>query len=188
MAADQKTYIPRKGGDIEANNVDVDGALEVTGTSDFTGAATFAAAPTFQAPPTFDAVAGVQTVGPVVKLTETVAYDDFTDGGAAVGTFDLTVGTIPIGATVIAVAITAVTGFTGDTSAVITIGDGTDADRYNTGTPSIFATAAGGVSVGAISGVAYHAAAATVKLTVTTNADFTSVSAGSLTIEITYVT
>lgn len=31
MAADQKTYIARKGGDIEAYNLDVDGALAVTG-------------------------------------------------------------------------------------------------------------------------------------------------------------
>jgi hypothetical protein len=123
----------------------------------------------------------------VKKFTETVAYDDFTDGGAAVGTIDLT-NTIPVGAWVICALATAVTGFAGDTSAVVTLGDGSDVDRYNTGTPSVFATAANGVSLGAPSGTQYHATAATVTVTVTTATDFTSVSAGSLTIEFYYLT
>ena len=133
-------------------------------------------------------VSGVTTFGPLVKLTETVAYDAFTDGGSTAGTYDITVGTIPVGATFLYAAVTAVTGFAGDTSAVLTIGDGTDADRYNTGTPNVFATAAAGVAVGAPSGTLYHAAAATVTLTVTTAADFSSVSAGSLTVELYYLT
>lgn len=136
---------------------------------------------------TVGAVNGVTTVGPLVKITETVSYDDFTDGGAAVGTYDLTVG-IPVGATFLTAAVPAVTGFAGDTSAVLTIGDGTDADRYNTGTPSVFSTAANGVSVGAPSGTTYHATAATVRLTVTTDSDFTSVTAGSLTVALYYLT
>lgn len=131
---------------------------------------------------------GVTTCGNVVKIQETVAYSDFTDGGAASGTYAITKGTIPAGATVLAAAVTAITGFTGDTSAVITIGDGTDVDRYNTGTPSVFATAANGIAVGAPSGTLYHATAATVTLTVTSASDFTSVSAGSVTVEITYIT
>ena len=133
-------------------------------------------------------VSGVTTAGALVKLSETVAYDDFTDGGGAVGTFDLTVGTIPAGATVLAAAVTAVTGFAGDTSAALTIGDGTDVDRYNTGTINVFTTAANGVDAGVASGVKYHTAAKTVTLTVTTNADFTSVSAGSVTVELYYLT
>lgn len=133
-------------------------------------------------------VNGVTKCGPIVKLTETVAYSAFTDGGSTSGTYDLTVGTVPAGATVLGAAVTAVTGFTGDTSAVITIGDGTDADRYNTGTPSVFATAANGVSVGAPSGTTYHAAEKTVTLTVTSGSDFTSVAAGSVTVELTYMT
>ena len=131
---------------------------------------------------------GVSTVGPIVKLTETVAYSDFTDGGSTAGTYAITVGTIPAGATFLFAAVTAVTGFAGDTSAVLTIGDGTDADRYNTGTPSVFATAANGVAMGSPSGVLYHDAAKTVTLTVTSGSDFTSVSAGSLTIELFYLT
>lgn len=121
------------------------------------------------------------------KISQTVAYDAFTDGGSTSGTFDLT-DTIPVGATVLRAVLTAVTGFAGDTSAVLIVGDGSDTDRYNTGTPSVFATAANGLDLGAPSGVGYHATAATVTLTVTSGADFTSVSAGSLTIEIYYYT
>jgi len=137
---------------------------------------------------TAGATAGVTTFGPLVKLTETVAFGDFTDGGATVGTFDLTVGTIPAGAYFLGASVTAVTGFAGDTSAALTIGDGTDVDRYNTSTVDVFTTAANGVAAGAPSGVRYHDAAKTVKLTITTAADFTSVSAGSVTVELFYLT
>ncbi len=44
MTANQSTFIPRKGFDIEADNVDVDGDLVVTGTTAFTGAVTFTGA------------------------------------------------------------------------------------------------------------------------------------------------
>ncbi len=135
-----------------------------------------------------DAVSGVTTIGSLVKLEETVAYSAFTDGGATVGTYAITVGTIPAGATFLYSAVTAITGFAGDTSAVLTFGDGTDVDRYNTGTADVFSTAANGISCGAPSGVLYHAAAKTVTLTVTTAADFTSVSAGSVTVELFYLT
>lgn len=131
----------------------------------------------------------VPAAGQVVlnKISETVAFGDFTDGGSTAGTFDLSTQ-IPVGATVLRAVLTALTGFTGDTSAVLIVGDGSDGDRYNTGTPSVFTTAANGLDLGAPSGVGYHAAAATVTLTVTSGADFTSVSAGSLTIEIYYYT
>ncbi|CAK0744715.1 hypothetical protein CCP3SC15_1310008 [Gammaproteobacteria bacterium] len=123
----------------------------------------------------------------IKKITATVGYAEFTDGGAAVGTYNLP-AIIPVGALYLGTAITAITGFTNDTSAVITIGDGTDVDRYNTGTPSVFTTAAYGIAAGAPSGVLYHATQVTPKLTVTTAADFTSVNAGSVTIEMYYLT
>ncbi len=108
-----------------------------------------------------------------------VAYDDFTDGGAAVGTFVMTAD-IPAGAYVNHSVVRNVTGFANNTSATLTIGDGSDVDRYNTGTPSIFATAAV-VAMGAPSGTRDNAAAvATPTLTVTTASDFTSVNAGAL--------
>lgn len=128
------------------------------------------------------------STSPIQKIEETVARSQFTDGGATAGTYTLKKGSIPAGATVLYAAVTKIVGFTGDTSAVIVIGDGTDVDRYNTGTPSVFTTAADGISVGAPSGVVYHAAAKSVVLTVTSAADFTSVTAGSVTVEIYYLT
>lgn len=118
-------------------------------------------------------------------ITATVAYSAFTDGGSTAGTYALA-DTIPVGATVLRTSVLNVTGFTGNTSAVLTVGDGSDVDRYNTGTPSVFATASA-VDMGAVSGTAYHTSAATVTLTVTSATDFTSVSAGSLTIRIFYL-
>jgi hypothetical protein len=126
------------------------------------------------------------TTGNLRRITETVAFDDFTDGGAAVGTFDLATP-IPAGATFLSAAVTALVGFTGNVSAVLTIGDGTDVDRYNTGTPSVYTTSATGIAVGAPSGVQYHTAEKTVRLTVTSSSDFTAVTAGSMTVQLTYL-
>ena len=157
-------------GTTNLDNLALGGTLAVTGATAFTGAVTTAAT---QAIP--------------VKFTETVAFGDFTDGGGASGTIALT-NTIPVGAFVVCATCTAITGFTGDVSAVATLGDGSDVDRYNTGTPSVFTTAANGIALGVPSGVQYPAAAATVTVTVTTNANFTAVSAGSLTVEFYYLT
>ncbi len=132
-------------------------------------------------------IGGVAATG-VFKFSQTVAYDAFTDGGGTSGTFVITAGTIPVGATFLYSAVTAVTGFAGDTSAVLIVGDGTDADRYNTGTPDVFSTVAAGIAMGAPSGVQYHAVVGTITLTVTSAADFTSVSAGSVTVEFYYLT
>ena len=121
------------------------------------------------------------------KISATVGYAAFTDGGAAVGTYSLT-DVIPLGALYLGTAVTAVTGFAGDTSAAMTIGDGTDVDRYNTSTVNVFATAADGIASGIPSGSLYHAAQVTPKITITTAADWTSVSAGSVTIEMYYIT
>jgi len=137
---------------------------------------------------TITAASGVTTNGNQVTLEETVGYAAFTDGGEDKGTYDITVGTIPAGATFLYAAVTAITGFAGDTSAVLTFGDGTDVDRYNTGTANVFTTAANGIACGAPSGVLYHAAAKTVTLTVTTAADWGSVSAGSVTVKLYYLT
>lgn len=120
-------------------------------------------------------------------INQTFAYDDLVDGGGASGTLDLDEG-IPDGAVVQQAVLHSLTGFTGDTSAVITIGDGTDVDRYNTGTPSVFTTNASGVALGVPSGTSWHDDAATVTVTVTSNADYTSVSAGQATILVCYWT
>lgn len=132
-------------------------------------------------------VTGLVNNASLVKITATAGFAAFTDGGGTSGTYTLT-DQIPAGATVLYSAVTAVTGFTGDTSAVLIIGDGTDTDRYNTGTINVFSTASTGVAAGAPSGVVYHTAAKAPVLTVTSAADFTSVNAGSVTVEIYYLT
>jgi len=137
------------------------------------------------------ASSGVTIVGPLVKFTQTVAVAAFTDNANTTGQFDLTVATIPIGATFVRAAVTAVVGFAGDASAVMTIGDGSTVDRYNAGTINVFATAANGIDAGVPSGVLYHTAAATVRLTITGAADFTSIVTdgnGSVTVELYYLT
>lgn len=107
---------------------------------------------------------------------------DFTDGGSAAGTLALD-ETLPIGAWVLRSVLRNVTGFTGNTSAVMVVGDGTDVDRYNTGTPSVFTTA-NAIDLGAPSGTQIHTAAATVTVTVTGGSDFTAITAGTATISI----
>lgn len=105
---------------------------------------------------------------------QTVTVAEFTDGGSTVGTLDLGI-TIPAGAVFAQSLITGLTGFAGDTSATLQIGDGTDVDRYSTGTPSVFTTASAGIDAGVPSGTKFHSAVKTPKLTITGNADFTSI-------------
>lgn len=126
--------------------------------------------------------------GSIVKFSQTIPLASFTDGGGASGTFAITAGTIPAGAYFLCCLATAVTGFAGDSSATVIIGDGTDTDRYNTGTPSVFATAANGVSLGDPSGTRYHTAAVAPVVTVTSGSDFGSVTAGSIALEFYYLT
>ena len=117
-------------------------------------------------------------------VEERVLRSQFTDGGSTAGTYTMKVQ-IPIGAEVVKTLVTNVTGFIGDTSAVVVVGDGTDADRYNTGTPSVFASAAM-VAMGAPSGTLVHTAAKAPVLTVTSATDFGAVTAGALTVRIVY--
>lgn len=145
------------------------------------------------ASPSWDSVDAItnseMSVPKVVVYQETIAVTSFTDGGAAAGTLNLAT-TIPAGSVFLQSAIHGLTGFAGDTSAVITIGDGTDVDRYNTGTPNVFTTAAAGVALGAPSGTAFHSADKTPVVTVTTGADFTACKSdgtGAVTVTLVYI-
>lgn len=131
-------------------------------------------------------VAAASTSRGVRALTETVLRAAFTDGGSTVGTFQL-LGTIPVGAVLLGSKVVVGSGFIGDTSAAMTIGDGSDVDRYNTSTINIFVTAADGVQSGAPSGDKLITTANRPTLTVTSAADFTNVSAGSITVSIFYL-
>lgn len=133
------------------------------------------------------AVEGSMLAVPKVEvLTETEIFSDFTDGGTTVGTMILT-GVVPAGAVLLGSKVIVGAGFAGDTSAAMTIGDGSTVDRYNTGTIDVFSTAATGVESGVPSGDKLITVANSPTLTITTNADFTSVSAGSVTVSIYYI-
>jgi hypothetical protein len=115
------------------------------------------------------------------NITETVALADFTDGGGAAGTYTLKRG-VPLGAYYHKTLLQNVTGFIGDTSAALLVGDGTDTDRYMTAVVSVFTTDTS-IDVGAVSGTAYHDAAKDIVLTVTSGSSFALVTAGQLTIK-----
>ena len=124
----------------------------------------------------------MQKVPKVAVVQQAIAAASFTDGGGAAGTLVLGAGMqIPAGSRIIAALIHGITGFTGagNTSCVITVGDGTDVDRYNTGTPSVYTTAAAGVDMGVPSGTAWHTAAITPTVTITADSDITSIIAGT---------
>lgn len=112
------------------------------------------------------------------SIQQTVSVASFTDGGSTAGTLDMN-ATIPKGAVVVQSFLTDIVGFAGDTSAVITVGDGTDVDRYNTATPDVFTTATD-ISAGAVSGTAFHSASKTPTLTITSATDFTAVKTNGL--------
>lgn len=118
-------------------------------------------------------------------ITETVLISAFTDGGAADGTKTLATQ-LPAGSVFQYSLVTVNVACSGDTTAVLIIGDGSDGDRYNTGTPSVFTT--GVKDMGAPSGNRFHSAAQTVTLTVTGGSDFGAVNtAGSITVSLYYL-
>lgn len=124
-------------------------------------------------------------LGGIGTIVETVSRSQFTDGGGTTGTYVLKTQ-IPLGAYFIQSKILNVTGFIGNVSATLKIGDGSDDDRYNTGTPSVFTTDTS-VDAGVPSGTKYHDAAQSVTLTVTGNSDFTLITAGQVTVQLLYV-
>jgi len=116
------------------------------------------------------------------SFTQTITRAQFTDGGSTSGTKDLGV-TIPAGAVYVQTILTALTGFIGDTTATMIVGvTGGDTDRYSTGTPSVFTTAAAGIDLGVPSGTKWHTAAAVPTVLIVAGSDFTAVSAGQATI------
>jgi len=116
------------------------------------------------------------------KYEETgILFSDMVDV-AATGTYTCNF-TLPVGFFIESCVLTNVAKFDGDVSATVTIGDGTDVDRLNAGTPSVF-TAVGGLYTGVPSGVRVVATAFRPVIIVTTNADFTSVTAGGMDIQV----
>jgi hypothetical protein len=121
---------------------------------------------------------------PFGYIEEFITRSQFTDGGSTSGTYQMKTA-IPLHAYVVNSVLTKLTGFIGDTSATIIIGDGSDTDRYNTGTPSVFTTAEA-LALGVPSGTKEHIAAIFPTITVTSGSDFTAVTAGGFMLKIIY--
>ncbi len=117
-------------------------------------------------------------------IRRTVSLSDFTDGGAATGTVVLG-PTIPFGAVVERSHVRVGIAFDATATATVQIGDGSDVDRYNTGTPSVATT--GAKDMGAPSGAAFHATAVdSVTVTVTEDDDFTDMTTGMMHVTLFY--
>ena len=131
----------------------------------------------------------MSTKSPTTKVQDLVFYEEtgivytqFTDGGSTSGTYQLQIE-LPVGFYVERTQLLNLTGFANDTTAAITVGDGSDVDRYNTGTPSVLTTL-GALDLGVASGVRFLATANRPTVTVTGGADFTSINAGGFDIRI----
>lgn len=131
----------------------------------------------------------MSTKHPTTKVQDLVFYEEtgivytqFTDGGSTSGTYQLQIE-LPVGFYVERTQLLNLTGFANDTTAAITVGDGSDVDRYNTGTPSVLTTL-GALDLGVASGVRFLATANRPTVTVTGGADFTSINAGGFDIRI----
>lgn len=124
-------------------------------------------------------------VGQGVITQRIAAVSEFTDGGSTAGTLVLD-EQIPDKAYFEKTLLRNLT-VTGAsiTTLVIIVGDGTDTDRYNTGTPSIAADA-DIIVMGAPSGTREHVDAKSVTLTVTEGSDFGDVTTLSFTIQLFY--
>lgn len=125
----------------------------------------------------------------ITELKQTFAVSGFTDGGSTSGTAQFT-NAVPAGAVLVGSKIGPITGFAGDVSATIIVGDGTDTDRYMTGTPSVFTTQAVGVESGVPSGSKLITTANRPTVTVTTSTDFTLAvtnGSGRVTVSIYYI-
>jgi hypothetical protein len=105
-----------------------------------------------------------------------ILYTDFTDNTDATGTYTSQI-VLPADFYIERCVLVNLVGFTGDTSAAITVGDGTDVDRLHAGTPSVLASLAA-LDLGVPSGTTCVATAFSPVCIVTGAADFTSIAAG----------
>lgn len=126
------------------------------------------------------------------KVSQIVNVADFTDGGGAAGTLVLNKA-IPAGSLVMCSKVTVKDGFIGDTTAVMDVGDGSDADIFSQTTHNVFAAARNLMEAcdiaasGAGRGTVAISTDTNVTLTVTGGSDFGAITAGKLLIELFYL-
>ena len=121
-------------------------------------------------------------------LSKSAAYGDFTDNEDTTGYLDfdddLPAGAIPLGWKAVVA-----TGFTGDTTAVAQVGVAGDLDRFSAVTDQsvLGAGTVGASALGRSDCLDGIAAAQTPRITVTGAADFSSISAGQMTVYLYYL-
>jgi len=120
----------------------------------------------------------------VSRITQTVAFGAFTDNTDATGYIDLT-AKLPAGSLVLGWRAVVTTGFSGDTTAVVQVGKAGALSAYSTST-SGSVLAAGTVGSASVLATSFEGAETTVRVTVTGGADFTSITAGEMTITVFY--
>lgn len=120
-------------------------------------------------------------------ICQSLVYADFTGSGAA-GTKSLN-ATIPVGAYLDKAQVSNITGFSGNTSAVVIISGGvdvtTDTDGYMTGTPDVFTTVVS-LTIGVPSGVRTVTTAGIPLVTITKATTWATGTAGALTVTLFY--
>ncbi len=125
------------------------------------------------------------------KVSQIVEYGDFTDDGSDTNGDLILNKQIPAGSFVIGTKVTVKTGFTGDTSAVISVGPSKDSDDWSgNSTLNVFAAARNLVASamnGAVGGLqAVSSSANSVYVTVTGGSDFSDITAGRMLVEVFY--
>lgn len=121
-----------------------------------------------------------------VTVAESAELDhaDFTDNTDATGTIDTGID-IPADSVLLGFELVVTEGFTGDTSAVADLGDGTDADLFNgANQPNVLSAAS--VGVGADPAASVVTADTDLHLTVEGGADWGSVTAGKVKVRAAY--
>jgi len=121
---------------------------------------------------------------PLEVLSRTFSFGDMSDGGGTSGFIDF-LASLPVGAHVMGWSADVTVGFTGDTTAVVQVGVSGDVNKFSANTTkSVLAVAKVGSHALAVDGVVDSAAAP--RVTVTGTADFTSISAGTMTMSVYY--
>lgn len=111
---------------------------------------------------------------PIKSIKIEAAVSEFTDGGAAAGTFLSTTKKLPAGCIVLGAKVSAYRGFPGDTSATTIVGTAADDDKYLETGIDLFAVNSKGYGAPATFNTdQLETAEVAVQITVTTAADFT---------------
>ena len=125
------------------------------------------------------------------KVSQIVEYGDFTDDGSDANG-DLTLNkSVPAGSFIIGSKVTVKTGFTGDTSAVLAIGASANDNEYSgNSTHNVFTSGTNNLVKAAFitsdAGLGAVGSDQIIYLTLTSDSDFSNVTAGRLLVEVFY--